>query len=31
MTYSPSQRAFFIWRNDCNNAVLADAIMSAGL
>jgi photosystem II stability/assembly factor-like uncharacterized protein len=31
MTYSPSQRAFFIWRNDCNNAVLADAVMSAGL
>jgi hypothetical protein len=31
VTYSPIQRAFFIWRNDCNNAVLADAVMSAGL
>jgi hypothetical protein len=31
VTYAPSQRAFFIWRNDCNNAVLANAVMSAGL
>jgi hypothetical protein len=31
VTYSPSQRAFFIWRNDCNSAVLTNAVMSAGL
>jgi hypothetical protein len=31
VTYSPSQRAFFIWHNDCNGVVLADAVMSAGL
>jgi hypothetical protein len=30
LTYSPSERAFFIWHNDCNGVVLDDAVMSAG-
>jgi hypothetical protein len=30
VTYSRSQRAFFIWHNDCKDVVLADAVMSAG-
>ena len=30
LTYSPSARAFFIWRNDCKDLVLPDAVMSAG-
>ena len=30
VTYSRSQRAFYIWRNDCGDVVLDDAIMSAG-
>lgn len=29
-TYSVQTKTFFIWHNDCNNVVLADAIMSAG-
>jgi hypothetical protein len=28
--YSAQTKTFFIWHNDCGNAVLADAIMSAG-
>jgi hypothetical protein len=30
MTYSTTTKTFFIWRNDCGNAVLSDAVMSAG-
>jgi len=30
VAYSAQTKAFFIWHNDCGNAVLADAIMSAG-
>jgi hypothetical protein len=28
--YSAQTKTFFIWRNDCNNVVLPDAIMSEG-
>jgi hypothetical protein len=31
VAYSRSQKTFFIWHNDCGEAVLADAIMTAGL
>ena len=27
VVYSPTEKAFFIWRNDCGNAVLEDAVM----
>jgi photosystem II stability/assembly factor-like uncharacterized protein len=30
VAYSPGTRSFFIWHNDCKDAVLADAVMSAG-
>jgi hypothetical protein len=29
-TYSAQTKTFFVWRNDCGNAVLPNAIMSAG-
>jgi hypothetical protein len=31
VAYSAAKKTFFIWHNDCGDAVLADAIMSAGL
>jgi photosystem II stability/assembly factor-like uncharacterized protein len=30
VTYSVASKTFYIWHNDCGNAVLADAVMSAG-
>ena len=30
VTYSAVAKAFFIWRNDCGDRVLSNAVMSAG-
>ena len=30
VTYSTSAKTFYVWHNDCNGAVLPDAVMSAG-
>jgi hypothetical protein len=30
LAYSGATKTFFIWHNDCGNAVLSDAVMSAG-
>jgi photosystem II stability/assembly factor-like uncharacterized protein len=30
VTYSTTTKTFFVWHNDCGNAVLSDAVMSAG-
>jgi photosystem II stability/assembly factor-like uncharacterized protein len=30
VTYSTPTKTFFVWRNDCGNAVLSNAVMSAG-
>ncbi len=30
LAYSAAAKAFYVWRNDCGNQVLTDAVMSAG-